>query len=520
MSKRVCVIGAGMSGLCTIKELLEQGHQVTCYEANSDLGGAFTIAYDSLLLTVSNYFMAYSAFPPSLEEERRYWNKSEYLSYLDRYSQAFDLLPHIRFSHRVMRVEPKDSGFQVGFKSAHESASAFFDAIAVCSGSHNTPKIPKFKGLETFTGEIQHSMFYKNADAFAGKRVVCIGGGESGAEITHEISNVAKSCTLSIRKYPSMVQRFVGQHTGDALTANAFYAMGKDGLNAFMHSKAAWHLKQGLDLAPEQLVYFEWVTKCDGFLDQFLVKNDAYMRDIAEGHLAFNVGGIERLEDRRVIFRDGSVVEADVLMCNTGYCKELDFLAPWFQLSNARDLFKHSIHPDWGERLAFIGLARATQGGVPACSEMQARYWALLLAGKRQLPLRAQLQTLIEQDRNWEERFFSKSPEIKSLVSYPTYMRAYAELIGCQPHWWSHLDLGLWHKLWFGSHIPQFYRLRGPGAMKDEAVKVIKCLPIAFGWQRILIMLFYTLFFRVKSISNWLKFFLERKISGIEEIRT
>ena len=522
MSKNVCVIGAGMSGLCTIKELLEQEHRVTCYEASSQIGGAFAVAYDSLVLTVSNYFMAYSAFPPPAEEKRRYWSKSEYLAYLNGYIQEFDLLPHICFNHRVLKVTPRDLGFQLTFESSHEEAAEFFDAIAICSGSHNTPKIPKFEGLNTFAGEVQHSMFYKNAEPYAGKRVVCVGGGESGAEITHEIANVAESCTLSIRKYPSMVQRYIGKykHTGDALTANAFYAMGKDGLNAFMYSKAAWHLENEPHLTPEQRVYFEWVVKCGGFLDQFLVKNDVYIRDIAEERLAVNVGGIKKLEGQRVIFNDGSAVEADVLMCNTGYRKELDFLEPWFQLSNVRDLFKHSIHPDWGDRLAFIGLARATQGGVPACSEMQARYFALLLAGKRQLPPRDQLQAQIEQDRNWEERFFNRSPDIKSLVSYPAYMGAYAGLIDCQPYWWKHLDVVLWYKLWFGSHIPSFYRLRGSGATKNKAVEVIKRLSVAFSWQRVLLMFLYTLFFRVKYLYDWLKLGFEQKILRVQKTQT
>ena len=41
MSKRVAVIGAGPSGLVTIKELLEEGHAPTCFEKAEGLGGVF-----------------------------------------------------------------------------------------------------------------------------------------------------------------------------------------------------------------------------------------------------------------------------------------------------------------------------------------------------------------------------------------------------------------------------------------------------------------------------------------------
>jgi len=37
--KRVCVIGAGISGLIAVKECLDEGFIPTCYEQDSDIGG-------------------------------------------------------------------------------------------------------------------------------------------------------------------------------------------------------------------------------------------------------------------------------------------------------------------------------------------------------------------------------------------------------------------------------------------------------------------------------------------------
>ncbi|MGC3836225.1 NAD(P)-binding protein [Moritella viscosa] len=39
--KNICVIGAGCSGLVAIKELLDEGHQVTCFETLDKPGGNF-----------------------------------------------------------------------------------------------------------------------------------------------------------------------------------------------------------------------------------------------------------------------------------------------------------------------------------------------------------------------------------------------------------------------------------------------------------------------------------------------
>ena len=37
--KRVCIIGAGVSGLPSIKSCLEEGHLPVCYEKTNDMGG-------------------------------------------------------------------------------------------------------------------------------------------------------------------------------------------------------------------------------------------------------------------------------------------------------------------------------------------------------------------------------------------------------------------------------------------------------------------------------------------------
>jgi cation diffusion facilitator CzcD-associated flavoprotein CzcO len=39
--KRVAIVGAGPSGLVTAKELLQEGHAVTCFERTDSLGGVF-----------------------------------------------------------------------------------------------------------------------------------------------------------------------------------------------------------------------------------------------------------------------------------------------------------------------------------------------------------------------------------------------------------------------------------------------------------------------------------------------
>jgi hypothetical protein len=44
--KRICVIGAGVSGLPAIKHCLEEGLEPVCYERTSDIGGLWNYRTD------------------------------------------------------------------------------------------------------------------------------------------------------------------------------------------------------------------------------------------------------------------------------------------------------------------------------------------------------------------------------------------------------------------------------------------------------------------------------------------
>jgi len=488
MKKNVCVIGAGPSGLVTVKELIEKGHDVTCYEQSHKEGGVFcktskcnVTAYDSVMLTVSNYFMAFSGMPPSIHEGRRFWSRREYEEYLQKYTNIFGLRQHIQFDTTVTRVEPEGDGFNVFVNYCNTESSTYYDSIAICVGITQKPLIPDFEGLSTYTGKVLHSANYANPEEFKGKRVVCVGIGESGADIAHQIANVADECTLSIRHYPSILDRWFNQQTNDAYTAHAFCALGAKGMNEWYDKELRKTLDEDADdLSDEHKLTFDWALKTGGYFNQFITKSEVFVHDIVEKRLAVNVSGIKELSGQRIIFNDGKEVEADIIMCSTGFQEECKVTEPWIGLNNVRDLFKHMIHPDWGNKLAYIGTARPMQGGVPACSEMQARYFALLLSGEKKLPESVELKKIIEKDRQHEERELCLTPNIKGLVDYEQFMPEMARLIGCSVKLRHLINPYVLYKFWYGSHLPVIYRITGPGRIPDLPKKIIRKLPIAY----------------------------------------
>lgn len=88
---------------------------------------------------------------------------------------------------RVTSVE------RLGGALRFHSQRGYWDAKAVVSatGTWSNPNIPAYPGAKLFCGQQLHSAHYVEPQAFSGKRVLVVGGGNSGAQILAEVSQVA-----------------------------------------------------------------------------------------------------------------------------------------------------------------------------------------------------------------------------------------------------------------------------------------------------------------------------------------
>ena len=495
----VCVVGAGMSGLVAIKELLDEGHRVTCFERAPQEGGNFNYptgaAYDSMFLTVSQYHMAFSSFPPPLDQERRFWRREEYADYLRAFAAQFALLTHVKCNTEVVEIQRSaHDKFHVTYRDTQAGTVAVteFDAVAICSGAHaiHIPRMPTFEGAEEFRGELQHAVHYRTPEQFRGKHVVCVGFGETAADVATQIAEVAASCWISFRRYPSVLQRHYGpqRHTADGYITRIQGSLPRFVLNRQHLRDAQRTLDAPPDkTSPRERLLAEWTLKCGTPTHQSYQKNDDFVESILAGKLQVKPFGIQRLEEDSIVFTDGSRIKADVLMCCTGYDEgKPPHLIEGVNIAGVRQLYKHVFHPDLRERVAFIGWARPAQGGIPACSEMQSRYFALLCSGKRVLPEKDELRRLIAQDREAEERTFYARKSQGTLCSYTPYMDALAELVGCRPRVRDFLfNPRLAYHLLCGANIPTAYRLCGPHAAPEMAQRVMLRLPIAHSTREL-----------------------------------
>jgi putative flavoprotein involved in K+ transport len=155
-------------------------------------GGAWRHAWDSLRLFSPAGYSSLPGWlmPPPAHEG--YPTRDDVVDYLTRYEARYQL--PVRRPVEVLSVTAREPGLELV-----ASAGTFMAARVVsATGTWSKPYIPDIAGRDDFRGLQIHSAHYAGPEPFAGKRVLVVGGGNSGAQIQAELSLVADSTWVTL----------------------------------------------------------------------------------------------------------------------------------------------------------------------------------------------------------------------------------------------------------------------------------------------------------------------------------
>jgi indole-3-pyruvate monooxygenase len=196
----VAVIGAGPAGLAVGACLNKAGLDFVMLEKEHQVGASWRRHYARLHLhTVRQYSSL--PFLPFPKDYPRYVPRELMIRYLENYAAHFALQP--RFGETVRAVERDADAWIV--RSTSLSVRAGF--VVIASGYNAEPVIPSLPGIDTFTGEVIHSTAYVDAKPFAGRSVLVIGMGNTGAEIALDLAEGDARPTISLRDGVHIVPR-------------------------------------------------------------------------------------------------------------------------------------------------------------------------------------------------------------------------------------------------------------------------------------------------------------------------
>jgi dimethylaniline monooxygenase (N-oxide forming) len=397
MAPRVCVIGAGSSGIAAAKALHERGFDFDCFDASDRVGGnwvfknpnGMSACYRSLHINTSRERMEFSDFPMP-RSYPDFPHHSLLARYFDAYVDRFGFREKITFETRVARAERDDAGgWRVTLAGGEVER---YDAVVVANGHHWDARWPEpaFPGSDEFAGVQMHAHDYTGEDPelFRGKRVVVLGMGNSAMDIAVEASFSATATYLAARRGAWIIPKYVFGRPLDQIGTRAGipFRVKQLATQAIVRIAVGDMQRYGLPKPDHRL------------LEAHPTVSDDILSRLAHGEIAPKPN-IARLTPRTVVFADGSEVEADVVVYCTGYKVTFPFFDPAFLSAPDNDLplFRRVFHPDV-EGLAFIGLLQPL-GAVMPLAEAQSAWVCDLLAGRYALPPRAEMLADMERER-------------------------------------------------------------------------------------------------------------------------
>ena len=119
----------------------------------------------------------------------------------------------LQFFKRVLNVEPQEDTWLIEFEDVRNKRKEVrcYDAVMVCNGHCTEAVIPEIPGISNFQGSVSHSRDYRTYDIYKDKRVLIIGAGTSGCDISGRIGFVAKKvrADFSISNFDTYLFRFM-----------------------------------------------------------------------------------------------------------------------------------------------------------------------------------------------------------------------------------------------------------------------------------------------------------------------
>ncbi|WDV52467.1 NAD(P)/FAD-dependent oxidoreductase [Streptomyces coeruleorubidus] len=323
----VYVVGGGPGGLSAAYALRARGIRAVVLEKSDRVGASWRGHYDRLHLHTTRRLSSL----PGLPMPRRFgrWvSRDNVVRYLEKYAEHHRL--EVVTGVEVSRIEraPDGTGWLLHATGGRELTGA---AVVVATGYNHTPRVPDWPGRDTYPGEFLHASVYRNAEPFAGREVLVVGAGNTGAEIAVDLADGGARVRLSIRTVPHIVRR-----------STAGWAAQYSGV-------MARHLPVGLvDRMARQMgrlsvpdLSAHGLPRPDTGLYSRVAEGAIPVQDVGlidavrKGRVEV-VAAVEGFEDGKVLLADGTRLSPDAVVAATGYTRALEDLVGHLDVLDAR----------------------------------------------------------------------------------------------------------------------------------------------------------------------------------------
>ncbi|KAM7521772.1 hypothetical protein LguiA_011674 [Lonicera macranthoides] len=265
-------------------------------------------------------------FPENFPE---YPTKNQFINYLESYAKHFDINP--QFNQCVQSAKYDEACKLWRIKTVSISGSTRSEVeyicqwIVVATGENAERVMPEIDGLGEFSGDVIHACDYKSGEEYTGKKVLVVGCGNSGMEVSLDLCNHNASPSMVVRSAVHVLPReIIGKSTFELammlmkwlplwlvdklLLILAWFILGNTGSYGLKRpSIGPLELKNNYGKTP--------------------VLDVGALEKIRSGDIKV-VPGIKRFSQNSVELVSGEILELDSVILATGYCSNVPF---WLQ---------------------------------------------------------------------------------------------------------------------------------------------------------------------------------------------
>lgn len=375
-SAPVGIIGAGPGGLSAAVALKSRGIPFEVVDAGDRIGGIWDIEraetpmYEAAHFISSRTMSGFHGFPmPS--DYPDYPRHDQILRYIQAYAAHHDLAGAITLRTRVERATPRAGAIGWDVRLSTNEVRCW-SALIVATGTTWERNLPSVPG--TFDGEQLHSFAFRSAEVFKGKRVLVVGGGNSGADIACEAARSADAAFISLRRGYHFVPKYIfGKPT-----------------DVFAHSgpRLPWRLEEKLfgflldRVLVGDLVRYGLPRPDHPLLRSHPIMNTQILHYLGHGDLQSRPD-VAQLDGNRVRFADGRSEAIDLIVWATGYRRHFPFLEESGE-ADKLDLYLELFHRRQ-DTLFFVGIFE-TDGAAYDLFGHQSDAVAAYLAARARAP--------------------------------------------------------------------------------------------------------------------------------------
>lgn len=424
-AEKVCVIGAGSSGIAACQVLNARRIPFECFEKGSEVGGnwryendnGMSSAYRSLHINTSRRMMAYKTFPMP-ESYPDYPSHFQIAAYFDDYVDHFGLREKIRFRTEVVAVKPVEGEWEVTVADADGNREAHsYRAVLVANGHHWDPRWPEpaFPGSEDFEGEQLHVHHYREPEVLRDKRVLVLGIGNSATDIAVEASRIADKTFLAMRRGAYVMPKYMnGKPTDEAASP-------------ILTRMPLWFqrfvLERMVGLTAGDMTAYGLPQPDHKLLEAHPTVSAELLSRLGHGDILVKPN-IDRFSGgRRVRFADGSEEEIDLVVYCTGYKITFPFFDPELVKAdgNRLPLYRRVASVDQ-PGLYFVGFIQPL-GAIMPLAEAQSEWIADLLSGRGSLPSVGEMREEIAAAEGKMRKRYVASKRHTIQVDFHPYLR-------------------------------------------------------------------------------------------------